>query len=52
MRWLHDGDANTKFFHLHTNNRQQRNHIAMLQIDGATLVIEEEKAEAAFNYFS
>jgi hypothetical protein len=24
----------------------------MLQIDGATLVIEEEKAEAAFNYFS
>jgi hypothetical protein len=52
MRWLHDGEANTKFFHLHTNNRQQRNHIAMLHIDGATLVIEEEKAEAAFNYFS
>jgi hypothetical protein len=52
MRWLHEGDANTKFFQLHANQRRQRNHIGMLEVDGATLVTEEEKAEAAFLYFS
>jgi hypothetical protein len=52
MRWLHEGGANTKFFWLHANQHRRRNHIAMLQVDGATLVAEDDKAEAAFNYFS
>jgi hypothetical protein len=37
--------------HLHANQRRRSNYIVMLHVDGATLVA-EEKAEAAFNYFS
>jgi acetamidase/formamidase len=54
MSWLHEGGANTKFSQLrgnHANQRGQRNHIAILQVDGATLVAEDEKVEAAFSYF-
>jgi hypothetical protein len=51
MCWLHEGDAKTKFFWLHANQRRRRNHIAMLHVDGATLVAEDDKVEAAFNYF-
>jgi hypothetical protein len=52
MQWLHEGDANTKFFQLHANHRRRRNHIGMLEVEVVTLVAEEEKAEAGFNYFS
>jgi hypothetical protein len=38
-------------FLLHVNQRRRRNHVSTLQVDGATLVA-EEKAGAAFNYFS
>jgi hypothetical protein len=37
---------------LHANQRRRRNHIGTLEVNGATLVTEEEKAEAAFHYFS
>lgn len=34
MRWLHEGDANTKFFHLHANHRRRKNHITSLEVEG------------------
>lgn len=51
MRWLHEGDANTKFFHLHENHRRCKNHITSLQVEGAILTYEEDKVAAAFDYF-
>jgi hypothetical protein len=41
-----------KFFQLHANQRRRINHIGTLQVNGATLVTKEEKAETAFHYFS
>jgi hypothetical protein len=41
MHKLNKGDANTKFFQLHVNQCRRRNHIGMLQVDGATLVVEK-----------
>jgi hypothetical protein len=51
MRWLKEGDACTKFFHLHANHRRRKNRIDSLLVDGVTLVAEADKAEAAFKYY-
>jgi hypothetical protein len=51
MRWLKEGDACTKFFHLHANHQRRKNHIASLLVDGVTLVAEADKVEAAFKYY-
>jgi hypothetical protein len=51
MRWLKEGDACTKFFHLHANHHRRKNHIDSLLVDGVTLVAEADKAEAAFKYY-
>ncbi|CAN6347677.1 unnamed protein product [Urochloa humidicola] len=50
MHWLHEEDADTKFFHLHANHCQHRNHISFLVVDGSTMVGEDEE-EATFQYF-
>jgi hypothetical protein len=34
ITYLREGDANTKFFHLHVTIRRRRNHIASLHVDG------------------
>jgi hypothetical protein len=51
MRWLKEGDACTKFFHLHANHRRRKNRIDSLLVDGVTLVVEAGKVEAAFKYY-
>jgi hypothetical protein len=51
MRWLKEGDACTKFVHLHANHRRRKNHVASLLVDGVNLVAEADKAEAAFKYY-
>jgi hypothetical protein len=51
MRWLKEGDACTKFFHLHANHRRRKNHVASLLVDSVTLVTEADKAEATFKYY-
>lgn len=30
-RWLHDGDRNTRYYHLKTINRRRKNNIIMLR---------------------
>jgi hypothetical protein len=50
MRWLKEGGACTKFFHLHANHRRRKNHASLL-VNGGTLVAEADKAEAAFKYY-
>lgn len=39
------------FFHMLANHRRRNNHIATLQVNGTTLMVEDDKANAAFNYF-
>jgi hypothetical protein len=51
ITWLREGDACTKFFHANANGRRRKNHIHALEQDRQTLLSEESKAEAAFNYF-
>lgn len=51
IRSLHEGDANTKFFHLHANHQCCKNCIASLEAAGVTLVDESDKADATFNHF-
>lgn len=39
LHWLHQGDANISFFHLHANHRHRKNHIVSVEVDGAKLVL-------------
>lgn len=45
MHWLHEGDADTKFFHLHANHQRKKNYISTLQVEGSTLVSTVDKAD-------
>jgi hypothetical protein len=51
LRWLREGGAFTKLFHLHANHRCRKNYIPSLLVDGRTLTCEDEKAIAAFTFF-
>jgi hypothetical protein len=45
LLWLSEGDAPTRFFHAHVNNRRHKNHIHCL-VDGDRVVVaESNKAE-------
>jgi hypothetical protein len=50
LRWLCEGGAFTKLFHLHANHRRRKNHIPSVLVDGCTLTREDEKA-ASFTFF-
>jgi hypothetical protein len=50
--FLHEGDACTRFFHLHACHGGRKSFIDQLLVVGDPLVIdEEEMTQAAFNYF-
>jgi hypothetical protein len=51
LRWLREGDAYTKLFHLNANHRRRKNYIPSLLVDSRTLTREDEKAAAAFTFF-
>lgn len=34
MRWINEGDSNTKFLHSCIQERRRRNHILFLEVDG------------------
>jgi hypothetical protein len=46
ITWLAEGDACTKFFHLHANHRPQKNFISLLKVDD-----QEEKARAVDDFY-
>jgi hypothetical protein len=48
---LSEGDACTKFFHLHANHRRRKNFIAHLKVDGALVAGQEEKGKAVDSFF-
>lgn len=48
---MHEGDANTKFFHLQACHRSRKNVIDQLQLHGSTIFDEDKKARAFFQHF-
>jgi hypothetical protein len=51
ITYLREGDANTKFFHLHATYRRRRNHIRALQAEGGRTADPEEMAKILENYY-
>jgi hypothetical protein len=51
IHWLSEGDACTKFFHLHTNHRKRKNYIAHLQVDGVLVSNQDDKAKAVDAFY-
>jgi hypothetical protein len=52
IRYLRDGDANTKFFHLQACHRKRKSYIPMLLHEGCTFTSEEAKSKAVFDYYN
>jgi hypothetical protein len=52
IRYLRDGDANTKFFHLQACHRKRKSYIPTLLHEGRTFTSEEAKSEAVFDYYN
>ncbi|KAJ1279149.1 hypothetical protein BS78_04G132900 [Paspalum vaginatum] len=49
--YLREGDANTAFFHQQARYRKKKNFIAKLQVGDRIIVSQDEKQEAAFDFF-
>ncbi|XP_071680438.1 uncharacterized protein [Lolium perenne] len=52
IRYLREGDANTKFFHLRVNVRKRKNHILRLKHNDGWAVTHDDKAKLIFDHFS
>jgi hypothetical protein len=50
--WLSEGDAPTKFFHVHASKRSKSKFIRSLDHSGRVLVDGGDKANAAFDFFN
>ncbi|XP_071685294.1 uncharacterized protein [Lolium perenne] len=48
MRWLREGDANTKLFHAIANGRRIKNFIPAIRVDDQLFTEQEDKEEAFF----
>lgn len=51
LLWLAEGDAPTRFFHMHANVRQRKKFIRSLVHQEQVVFNEEAKAQIAFDYF-
>jgi hypothetical protein len=49
--WLREGDACTRFFHLHASHRRRKNFIGHLFVDDVRVVEHVDKAEAVDSFF-
>jgi hypothetical protein len=52
IRFLEEGDANTKFFHLYACHKNRKNHIPSIQHDGAWFSADEAMSNLIFEYFN
>lgn len=51
ITWLAEGDACTKFFHLHANHRRRKNFIAHIKVDGVLVSDQDEKTDAVDSFY-
>jgi len=52
IRYLEEGDANTRFFHLQACHRNRKNLIPTLQHDGVCFSANDEKANLFYDYYN
>jgi hypothetical protein len=52
IRYLRNGDANTKIFHLQACHRKRKSYIPTFAHEGRTFTSEEAKSEAVFDYYN
>jgi hypothetical protein len=52
IRFLREGDANTKFFHLQACHRKRKSYIPSFEHAGSMFTEEEAKADAIYDYFN
>ena len=52
LRFLEEGDANTKFFHLQACHRNRKNHIPSISHNGVWFSSDEAKSEVIYGYFN
>jgi lambda repressor-like predicted transcriptional regulator len=52
IRFLGEGDANTRFFHLQAYHRNRKNVITTLQHEGQSITAEEAKADLIYEYYN
>ncbi|KAF3787115.1 Transposon TX1 uncharacterized protein [Nymphaea thermarum] len=52
IKWLKDGDANTKFFHESVKSKRRRNKINAITVDGRKLEEEEDIRKAFHDHLS
>ncbi|XP_044417386.1 protein NRT1/ PTR FAMILY 8.3-like [Triticum aestivum] len=52
IKWLQEGDASSKLFHLIANGRKGKNFIPAIQKDGVMITGQKGKEEAFFDAFS
>jgi hypothetical protein len=51
VRYLAEGDANTKYFHILARGRRRRNLITSIQQDGVTVTTADDIARAFYDHF-
>jgi mannosylglycoprotein endo-beta-mannosidase len=51
MRWLRDGDANSKLFHSVANGRKARNFIPVVCVDNVLISDQQGKEDAFFQAY-
>lgn len=52
IRFLEEGDANTKFFHLQACHRNRKNVIPAIMHDGAWFSADQAKADVIYEYYN
>jgi mannosylglycoprotein endo-beta-mannosidase len=51
IHWLSEGNACTRFFHLHANHRRRKSFIVHLQVDGVLISDQDDKSKAVDSFY-